>query len=187
MKGKPKMDWNSMITAFDAKQNLLHSLNAYQKAVNAAAIVSITDKGGKILYVNDLFCEISKYTRKELLGKNHRIINSGFHSTDFFKGLWKDIISGKVWHGEIKNKAKDGSYYWVDTTISPIFNDNGDVVQYLSIRTLITERKTLEQEKERLLGDLTNKYNDMMQFNYIVSHNRIRRLDVANIFSIFNL
>ncbi len=179
------MDWNSMITAFDAKQNLLHSLNAYQKAVNTAAIVSITDKGGKILYVNDLFCKISKYNRKELLGKNHRIINSGFHPPDFFKGLWKVIVSGKVWRGEIKNKAKDGSYYWVDTTISPIFNDNGDVVQYLSIRTLITERKDLEQEKEQLLIDMTSKYNDMMQFNYIVSHNI--RAPIAKIISLIDL
>ncbi|BAU55054.1 sensor histidine kinase [Mucilaginibacter gotjawali] len=185
MKGKPKMDWNSMIAAFDAKQNLLHSLNAYQKAVNTAAIVSITDRGGKILYVNDLFCEISKYNRKELLGKNHRIVNSGFHPPEFFKGLWKVIVSGSVWHGEIKNKAKDGSYYWVDTTISPIFNDNGDVVQYLSIRTLITERKDLEQEKERLLEDLTGKYNDMMQFNYIVSHNI--RAPIAKIISLIDL
>ncbi|WP_232010659.1 sensor histidine kinase [Mucilaginibacter gotjawali] len=179
------MDWNSMIAAFDAKQNLLHSLNAYQKAVNTAAIVSITDRGGKILYVNDLFCEISKYNRKELLGKNHRIVNSGFHPPEFFKGLWKVIVSGSVWHGEIKNKAKDGSYYWVDTTISPIFNDNGDVVQYLSIRTLITERKDLEQEKERLLEDLTGKYNDMMQFNYIVSHNI--RAPIAKIISLIDL
>lgn len=174
-----------MITSFDAKQNVRHSLNAYQKAVNAAAIVSITDKNGKILYVNDLFCEISKYTRKELLGKNHRIINSGFHSTDFFKGLWKVIVSGGVWHGEIKNKAKDDSYYWVDTTISPIFNDSGDVVQYLSVRTLITERKDLEAEKERLLADLNNKYNDMMQFSYIVSHNI--RAPIAKITSLIEL
>jgi PAS domain S-box-containing protein len=179
------MDRKSMITSFDAKQNVRHSLNAYQKAVNAAAIVSITDKNGKILYVNDLFCEISKYTRKELLGKNHRIINSGFHSTDFFKGLWKVIVSGSVWHGEIKNKAKDGSYYWVDTTISPIFNDSGDVVQYLSVRTLITERKDLEAEKERLLADLNNKYNDMMQFSYIVSHNI--RAPIAKITSLIEL
>jgi PAS domain S-box-containing protein len=165
------MDLNISDIADARMPVVLHELNAYRNAVDAAAIVSITDRKGKIIYVNDLFCEISKYDREELLGKNHRIINSGAHPAEFFREMWQTISDGKVWHGEIKNRAKDGSYYWVDTTISPIFNNAGNVVQYLSIRTLITARKTLEQEREKLITDLTLKYNDTMQFNYIVSHN----------------
>src|ERR1700761_1731090 len=88
---------------------VLNSLEAYQKAVDIAAIVSIADTNGNIIYANDLFCEVSKFTRKELIGANHRIINSGFHPNVFFKDLWNTITSGKVWHGEIKNKAKDGT------------------------------------------------------------------------------
>ena len=162
----------SQNTGIDDKDNLaVHSLAAYQNAVNTAAIVSISDKQGNIVFANDLFCTVSKYTRDELIGKNHRIVNSGFHPADFFKKMWSVIAAGKVWHGEVKNKAKDGSIYWVDSTISPIFNNHGDIVQYLSIRTLITDRKELETEKEKLFADLIRKYNELMQFNYIVSHN----------------
>ncbi len=160
------------------ESHALNSLTAYQKAVDTAAIVSIADIKGRIIYANDLFCEISKFTRDELIGKNHRIINSGTHSKEFFKDLWDTISAGKIWNGEIQNKAKDGSYYWVDTTVSPIFNNKNKVVQYLSIRRLITERKQLEQEKEKLNSDLTHRYNELMQFNYIVSHNL--RAPVAN-------
>lgn len=164
---------------------LLHSLSAYQKAVDTAAIVSITDSLGKIIFANDRFCEISQYSRRELIGRDHRLINSGTHPADFFKHLWEEISSGKVWHGEIRNKAKDGSFYWVDTTISPIFNDEGRIVQYLSIRTLVTQRKALEQEKELLLAGLTEKYNELMQFNFIVSHNL--RNPVSNIIGLAGL
>lgn len=164
------------------KINLINSLTAYQNAVDAAAIVSITDKAGSIVFANDLFCEISGYSRDELIGQNHRIINSGIHPKEFFSQLWKQISAGHIWRGEIKNKSKNGQFYWVDTTISPILDNEGNILQYLSIRSLITERKTLEYEKELLLGELTHKYNDLMQFNYIVSHNI--RAPTANIFSL---
>jgi PAS domain S-box-containing protein len=173
------------INSEETESLILNSFTAYQKAVDAAAIVSITDALGKIIFANDMFCEISQYSRQELIGRDHRIVNSGMHSKDFFKNLWEEIACGKIWHGEIKNKAKDGSYYWVDTTISPIFNDEGRIVQYLSIRTLITERKTLEQEKEALLTSLTEKYNDLMQFSFIVSHNL--RNPISNIIGLANL
>lgn len=169
----------------DVENTALNSLNAYQKAINTVAIVSITDTKGKIVYVNDFFCRVSKYKREELIGNTHRIINSGFHTPDFFSNLWRTITAGEIWHGEIKNKAKDGSYYWVDTTIAPILNNEGRVVQYLSIRTVITERKEIEQEKQKLMTQLTHKYNELMQFNYIVSHNL--KTPVGNIIDLLQL
>ncbi|KDD69627.1 diguanylate cyclase [Pseudomonas mandelii PD30] len=116
----------------------------YRRAVDAAAIFSETDLSGRITHVNDQFCTVSGYSREELLGQNHRLLNSGLHSADFFAAMWRTIALGKVWKGEICNRAKDGSLYWVDSTMVPVLDDaTGRVDRYLSIRFDISEKHQL--------------------------------------------
>lgn len=114
---------------------------------NEAAIISITDAEGNIVYVNKSFCDISKYSPNELLGQNHRILKSGFHPPEFYKVIWGAISSGKTWRGEIKNRAKDGSFYWVRTIIKPILNSDGKPELFASLRVDITALKTMDSLK----------------------------------------
>jgi PAS domain S-box-containing protein len=125
-------------------------------ALNASAIVAITDPKGNITYVNDKFIEISKYREVDLLGENHSILNSGLHSKEFFKDMWKTIGSGQVWKGEIRNITKDGSTYWVDTTIVPFLNSKGKPYQYVSIRSDITKRKQAEASLKETLKEVSD-------------------------------
>ncbi|MFS0763607.1 sensor histidine kinase [Peribacillus phoenicis] len=126
----------------------------FQFALDASSIVAITDQRGTIKYVNDQFCRISKFSKEELIGQDHRIINSGFHSKEFFDNLWKTISSGEVWKGEIKNKAKDHTYYWVDTTIVPFLDEFQKPYQYLAIRYEVTQRKLAEEEIQKMTGKI---------------------------------
>lgn len=116
----------------------------YRAAVDAAAIFSETDLAGRITYVNQQFCSISGYSREELLGANHRILNSGLHGSDFFESMWASLVAGKVWKGEICNRAKNGSLYWVDSTMVPLLDPaTGKVRKYVSIRFDVSEKRQL--------------------------------------------
>jgi len=130
----------------------IRELSQKKKTVDHHAIVSIADRQGNITYVNDKFCEISGYSREELMGKNHRILKSNVHSADFYKNLWGTISSGNVWQGKICNLAKDGEHYWVESTINPFLDEKGKPYQYVSVRTDIThllEEKIKAEEANR--------------------------------------
>jgi PAS domain S-box-containing protein len=150
-------------------------------ALDEHSIVAITDSRGRITYANDKFCAISRFSRDELLGQDHRIINSGYHSKEFMRDLWTTITQGKVWKGEIRNRTKDGEYYWVQTTIVPFFDSDGEPIQYVSIRTDITELKKAESQIQKFNEELAKRVRErtaeleasnqeLEAFSYSVSH-----------------
>lgn len=143
------------------KQQALNTSQQLRTALDEHAIVAFTDARGVISCVNDKFCQISGYSRDELIGQTHKVINSGYHAPGFFRDMWQQIRQGRFWHGEVCNRAKDGSIYWVNTTIVPVTDNDGSVLQYIAIRADITERKLAEQEARRLAlyDDLTGLPN----------------------------
>ncbi|MEO6034332.1 MAG: PAS domain S-box protein [Verrucomicrobiota bacterium] len=187
--------------ADEQTSNALHELNDVKSAIDEHAIVAITDARGKITYVNDKFCAISKYSKDELIGQDHRIINSGYHPKQFIRTIWNTISSGRVWKGEIKNKAKDGGFYWVDTTIVPYLGEDGKPQQYIAIRADITERKeaenalqnaqtelqqhatSLEATVQERTSSLRETIGELEAFSYSVSHDMRAPLRAMQSFS----
>jgi PAS domain S-box-containing protein len=161
-----------------SEYNLNRLLKAYQRAIDINMICSITDRRGMIIYVNRKFCEISGYEEPELIGQNHRIIKSGHHPASFFREMWETISKGKTWQGEVKNKAKNGEYYWVDTVVLPIFDHEGAIIQYFSLRYLITEKKAAEKKNE--------DYRQSLEQMLTMTSHRVRK-PIANCLGIFNL
>lgn len=127
-------------------ERALSELRAYQAALDKHAIVAVTDPSGTIKQANDRFCQISQYSREELIGQTHRIVNSGIHPRQFWADMWRSVANGRSWRAEVCNRARDGSLYWVDTTIVPVQDGQGKVLEHVAIRTEITQRKQLEEQ-----------------------------------------
>ncbi|MET3127126.1 PAS domain S-box-containing protein [Arcicella rosea] len=162
-----------------SKLELLRFLEAYQMAIDESIICSVTDTKGVIVYVNKKFCEVSKYQEEELIGKNHRILNANYHAGTFFREMWQTISAGEMWRNEVKSIAKDGTYFWQDSIILPVFDENRNIIQYFSIRIPIDDRKKAEEEREQRIKDLEGL---LFKISHEVRHPVTLMLGICNLF-----
>ena len=148
----------------DVLQVWMKEAGNLRAALEEHALVAIANPQGRITYVNDQFCAISKHSREELIGQDHSIITADYHGPEFFQRLWDTVLSGKVWHGDIKNRAKDGTFFWVSTTIVPFFDDREKPRQFVAIGADLTEQKRVAAELanklvlQQLLADLSTRF-----------------------------
>lgn len=143
--------------------NNIEFFSHYKKAMDESVIVSITDADGIIIDVNPMFTEVYQWHKDEAIGKNHRIINSGFHDKKFYEKMWETIRKGSIWRGEIRNKAKDGSIHWADAKITPVLDEKGKIIQFIAFRFIITEKKLREEEREQY-------YHSIEKMLFITNH-----------------
>jgi PAS domain S-box-containing protein len=151
-------------------QAALEEIADQQFALDQHAMVAVADAQGTITYVNDKFCAISQYSKDELVGQNHRILNSRHHPPEFFQEIYRTIANGKVWRNEIKNRTKDGSIYWVDTAILPCMNEEGKPRKYMAVGVDITDRKRAEEALQQRTVELEAAHQELETFTYSVSH-----------------
>jgi len=171
--------------SFLTLKSITKELSDYKYALDESSEVVITNADFIINYVNDQFCNTTKYTKEELIGKNIKIIDSNYHSDTYFEDLYNNITNGKIWKGELRNKTKNGSFYWVDVTVVPFLNEEKKPWQYVSIRKDITARKEAELYNKEITGALTSRNNDLEQFTYILSHNL--RAPIASLLGLTNI
>ena len=144
----------------------LHKLEQLKNVLDESSLVALTDKYGTITYVNEMFCKVSKYSQEDLIGQNHRILKSGHHPPEFYQEMWNVISQGKVWRGDIKNKAKDGTYYWVKTVIMPLFDNKGSISEYISVRTDITDHKKIQEQLQTSQKIIKHQLYEMKEIDF---------------------
>lgn len=160
---------SSLQNTRDELSQSLSDLKNIKHALDLHAIVSVTDTSGIITYVNEMFCEVSQYSEESLIGQKHNIINSGYHNKNIFRDMWTTIESGKEWRGEICNRKKDGSYYWVESTIVPFLDKNDLPYQYIAIRTEVTQLKNIEENLKFSLEQLVIESEKALESNTLKS------------------
>ena len=168
--GLNKTDAEKQQLAEELNEINRYYLRRFKEGVDKVSIVSLMDPNRVITYVNDSFRKISQYSRKELIGSSHSILNSGHHSKEFFDDMWETISSGEIWVNEIKNKAKGGSFYWTLTTFIPFKNDKKQITEYMVLSQDITERKEAEALRMSYVKKLEYKNKELEQFAYVASH-----------------